>query len=153
MTSVLSIPINITNFQVFKDDKHILDFITSSDVFAAQIIDEEEPEEAEIDIEGILNLKTNTIPRMLKSECFNSALAGKSPSIRFDLEFVVQGDENWRGSHQIRSYSLSSWLEINLFKSALKIRIRSAQFALGLLIILLQSSLKTDANASQIHSN
>lgn len=63
LTSVPSVPDNITNFQVFEDDKHILDFLTNTDVFLAQIIDEEEAEGAELDAEGILNLKTNTIPK------------------------------------------------------------------------------------------
>lgn len=42
---------------------HILDFITSLDVFASQIIDEIELQEAEMDLEGVINLKTKTIPR------------------------------------------------------------------------------------------
>jgi len=58
-----SVPDNITNFQVFEDDQHILNFLSSSDMFTAQIIDEEEVEPTEIDLEGVLNLKTNTIPR------------------------------------------------------------------------------------------
>lgn len=62
LTSVPSIPNNIANFQVFNDDKHILDFLTNSDIFLTQIIDEEEAKEAEFDPKGIMNLKTNTIP-------------------------------------------------------------------------------------------
>lgn len=48
---------------MFDNDKHILKFITNSDVFASQIIDEVEPEEADLDIERVMNLKSNTIPR------------------------------------------------------------------------------------------
>lgn len=62
LTSTRSVPDNVTNFQVSNDDKHILNFITRSNVFATQIIDEAEPEEAELDIEGVINLKTNMIP-------------------------------------------------------------------------------------------
>lgn len=54
---------NVTHFQVFNYDKHILEFITGSEVFATQIIDEDDPEEVELDIEGVTNLKTNMIPR------------------------------------------------------------------------------------------
>lgn len=63
LLSTPAIPNNIKNFQVFDDDKQILDFLTCSGVFEAQIIDEEETEEAKCDTEGILNLKTNVIPR------------------------------------------------------------------------------------------
>lgn len=56
-------PENVTNFQVFEGDKHILEFVTSPYVFAFQIIDEVETEEEELDIEGTINMKTNTIPR------------------------------------------------------------------------------------------
>lgn len=62
-TSVPLLPNNVTNFQIFEDDKHILDFLTNSDVFLSHIIDEEDIEELEFDPEGILNLKTNTIPK------------------------------------------------------------------------------------------
>lgn len=54
---------NVTHFQVFNDDKNILEFIMSFDMFATQIIDETEPKVAELDIEGVINIKTNTIPR------------------------------------------------------------------------------------------
>lgn len=63
LTLVPSVPNNVTNFQLFEDDKHILYFITSLDVFASQIIDETEPQEVEMDLEGVINLKTNTILR------------------------------------------------------------------------------------------
>lgn len=63
LTSTPSVPDNVTHLQVFNDDKHIFEFITISDVFVAQIIDETDPQEAELDIEGVINLKTNTIPR------------------------------------------------------------------------------------------
>lgn len=63
LVSTPAVPDNIKNFQVFDDDKQILDFLTSSGVFEAQIIDEEETEEAEFDTKGILNLKTNVIPK------------------------------------------------------------------------------------------
>lgn len=63
LTSTPSVPDNITKFQVFNNEKHILDFITSSNVFATQIIDETGLEEVELDIEGVINLKMNTIPR------------------------------------------------------------------------------------------
>lgn len=35
LVSVPLVPNNVTNFQVFEDDKHILDFITNSDVFSS----------------------------------------------------------------------------------------------------------------------
>ena len=60
---VPSVPDNVKNFQVFEDDRHILKFLTNSDVFTAQIIDGEVDEEAEIDAEGIMSLKENTIPK------------------------------------------------------------------------------------------
>lgn len=63
LTSTPFVLDNVTHLQVFNDDKHILQFITSRDVFIAQIIDETDPQEAELDIEGVINLKTNTIPR------------------------------------------------------------------------------------------
>lgn len=63
LTPVPSIPDNVTNFQVFEDDKHILDFLTNTDVFLTQMIDEEDIEGAVFDPEGIVNLKTNTIPK------------------------------------------------------------------------------------------
>lgn len=44
LTPVPSILDNITNFQFFKDDKHILDFLTNTNVFLIQIIDEDEVE-------------------------------------------------------------------------------------------------------------
>lgn len=37
LTLVPSVPDNVTNFQVFEDDKHILDFITNTDVFGFTI--------------------------------------------------------------------------------------------------------------------
>ena len=63
LASVPSVPDNVKNFQVFEDDRHILKFLTNSDIFKAQIIDGEVDEEAEIDTEGIMSLKTNTIPK------------------------------------------------------------------------------------------
>ena len=63
LASVPSVPDNVKNFQVFEDDRHILKFLTNSDIFTAQIIDGEVDEEAEIDTEGIMSLKTNTIPK------------------------------------------------------------------------------------------
>lgn len=39
LISTPSVLDNITSFQVFDDDKHILEFLTNSDVFVAQIID------------------------------------------------------------------------------------------------------------------
>ena len=63
LASVPSVPDNVKNFQVFEDDRHILKFLTNLDVFTAQIIDREVDEEAEINLEGIMSLKTNTIPK------------------------------------------------------------------------------------------
>lgn len=64
LSSIPSVPDNVTNFQVFDDDGHILEFLTSSNVFATQIIDEDEMTKgAEFDVDGILNLKTNIIPK------------------------------------------------------------------------------------------
>lgn len=58
LTSTPSILNNVTHFQVFNDDKHILEFITSSDVFTTQIIDEVDLEEVKLYIKGVINLKT-----------------------------------------------------------------------------------------------
>jgi hypothetical protein len=63
LTSVPSVFENITNFQVFEDDKHILDFLASSRVFEAQVIDEGEQQQAQFEIDEIMNLRTNTIPK------------------------------------------------------------------------------------------
>jgi len=62
LVPTLSVPDNVTHFQVFEDDKHIIDFGTCLYVFVAQIIDEEEMKLIEMDLEGFLNLNTNTIP-------------------------------------------------------------------------------------------
>lgn len=65
---------NITNFQVFQDDQHILKFIMCNGHFKGQEIDDApnnklEDDELE-DEDRILNLKTNTIPKgMIKLEC------------------------------------------------------------------------------------
>lgn len=40
-----------------------MDFLTNSNIFLSQVIDEEEAEEAEYDSNGILELKTNFIPK------------------------------------------------------------------------------------------
>ena len=62
-----SISDNITNFQVFQDDQHILKFIMCSGHFKGQEIDDTPNEKIENDEledeDGILNLKTNTIPK------------------------------------------------------------------------------------------
>lgn len=64
LSLIPSIPDNVTNFEVFEDDDHICEFLLSSDIFATQIIDEDETiEEAEFDDDGIMNLKINIIPR------------------------------------------------------------------------------------------
>ena len=64
---VPSILDNITNFQVFQDDQHILKFIMCSGHFRGQEIDDtldDKPKNDELeDEDGILNLKTNTIPK------------------------------------------------------------------------------------------
>lgn len=62
-----SIPNNLTNFQVFQDDQHILEFIMCSRHFQGKEIDDTpddklEDDELEDD-DGILNLKTKTIPK------------------------------------------------------------------------------------------
>ena len=58
---------NITNFQVFQDDQHILKFIMCNGPFKVQDIDDTPDEKTENDEledgDGIPNLKTNTIPR------------------------------------------------------------------------------------------
>ena len=46
LTLVPSVPDIVTNFQVFEDDKHILNFLTISRVFEAQVIDKGEQQEA-----------------------------------------------------------------------------------------------------------
>ena len=67
LVAVPSIPDNITNFQVFQDDQHILEFIMCSFHFEGQEIDDtpdEKPKDDELeDEDGILHLKTNTIPK------------------------------------------------------------------------------------------
>ena len=64
---VPSILDNITNFQVFQDDQHILEFIMSSGHFKGKEIDDtpnDKPENDKIEDEDeILNLKTNTVPK------------------------------------------------------------------------------------------
>jgi len=64
---VPSIPDNITNFQVFQDDIHILEFLMCSHHFQWKEIDNmpnDKLEDDELkDDDGILNLKTNTIPK------------------------------------------------------------------------------------------
>ena len=62
-TSVPSVLDNITNFQVFEDDKHILNFLTILRVFEAKVIDEGEKQQAQFEIDEIMNLRTNTIPK------------------------------------------------------------------------------------------
>ena len=55
------------NFQVFQDDQHILEFIMCNGLFNWQDIDDtpnDKPKEDELeDEDGIINLKTNTIPK------------------------------------------------------------------------------------------
>ena len=67
MVTIPSIPDNITNFQIFQDDQHILKFIMCSFHFQGQEIDDtpdDKPEDDELEVEDrILNLKTNTIPK------------------------------------------------------------------------------------------
>ena len=66
-----SVPDNIGTFQVFSDDQQIQDFMNNERVFAFQNIGEEQAqpsgdhpkEEEEEFIDGILQLKTNTLPR------------------------------------------------------------------------------------------
>ena len=55
LTSLPSVLENITNFQVFEDDKHILDFLTSLRVFEAQVINEGEQQQAQFEIDEIMN--------------------------------------------------------------------------------------------------
>ena len=63
----LSVPNNIKKIQVFQNDQHILEFIMCSHHFEGQEIDntpDEKLEDDELeDEDGILNLKTNTIPK------------------------------------------------------------------------------------------
>ena len=67
LVATLSIPNNIMNFQVFQDDQHILEFIMCNGHFKGKEIDDtldDKPEGDELkDEDGILNLKTNTIPK------------------------------------------------------------------------------------------
>ena len=69
-----SIPNNITNFQIFQDDQHILELILCNSLFKGQEIDDtpdEKPEDDELEDEDrIINLKKNTIPNgMVELEC------------------------------------------------------------------------------------
>ena len=73
LTLVPSVPDNITNFQVFEDDKNILDFLTSPRVFEAQVIDEGEQQQIQFEIDEIMNLRMNTIPKE-KSESNSCSL-------------------------------------------------------------------------------
>ncbi len=71
---VPSILDNITNFQVFEDDQHILQFIMCNHHFEGQEIDDTPDDRLEDDgledEDGILNLKTNTIPKgMVEPKC------------------------------------------------------------------------------------
>ncbi len=65
--AISAIPDNITNFQVFQDDQHILEFIMCSLHFEGQEIDDtpdDRPEDDGLDDKDvILNLKTNSIPK------------------------------------------------------------------------------------------
>lgn len=66
--STPDVPNNVRNFQVFDDDWHILSFLASSDVFEGHIIDESNSDQVDwnlgdCDIEGVLNLKSNSIPK------------------------------------------------------------------------------------------
>ena len=74
LVAIPSILDNITNFQVFQDDQHILEFVLSNQIFEGQIIDTEPEEDKErgdpdqkeeemIGDNGIWNLKANTIPK------------------------------------------------------------------------------------------
>lgn len=72
---VPSILDNITNFQVFQDDQHIVKFIMSSGHFKGKEVDDTHDDKTENDEiedeDGILNLKTNTIPKgMVELEHF-----------------------------------------------------------------------------------
>ena len=74
MVAALTILDNIMNFQVFQDDQHILKFIMCNVHFKGQEIDDtpdEKPKDDELeDEDGILNLKTNTIPNgMVELQC------------------------------------------------------------------------------------
>lgn len=68
LISTLIVLDNVRKFQVFDDDQHILAFLASSDVFAGQIIDESNRDQGdwnpeECDTKGVLNLKSNRIPK------------------------------------------------------------------------------------------
>lgn len=58
-----SIPENVTNFQVFDDDQHILDFIANRDIFEAHILDEKNKEDHAWEEEQIMDLPSNKIPK------------------------------------------------------------------------------------------
>lgn len=65
---------NITNFQFFQDDQHILEFIMCNGLFEGQEIDytlDDKIKKDELeDEDGIIHLKTNTIPKgMVDFEC------------------------------------------------------------------------------------
>lgn len=68
LISTPAVPDNVRNFQVFDDDRHILTFLASSDVFERQISDESNKDQGDwnpkdCDTEGVLNLKNNSIPK------------------------------------------------------------------------------------------
>lgn len=66
-----SIPDNVTNFQVFNDDQQMLEFMVNQGVFACQEIGEDQVEsndkESENIKDGVIQLKTNKMPRGIAS--------------------------------------------------------------------------------------
>lgn len=62
---ILAVSNNISHFQVFKDDRHILVFLASSETFEDKIIYEDDRKDLvdEEDTKGIINLSKNVIPK------------------------------------------------------------------------------------------
>lgn len=81
LVASLCIMDNITNFQVFQDDQHILELIMCNGLFKGQEIDDtldDRPKDDEIeDEERIINLKINIIPKGM-----------------VELEFIFDQDES-----------------------------------------------------------
>ncbi|XP_057847899.2 uncharacterized protein LOC131057758 [Cryptomeria japonica] len=99
LSPIPSILDNVMNFQVFNDDGHIHEFLTSSNVFTTQIIDGDEgTKEFEFDDDGVLNLKTNILPRgmiqlerIFNQDQINGAKRQKIKGDQYDLLIIERG--------------------------------------------------------------
>lgn len=75
MVPIPSIPDKVYNFQVFQDKQQIKDFMSSSGIFASQIIEEDSADsdedvfqvQDEDLVDGVVQLKTNKIPKGIVS--------------------------------------------------------------------------------------